>query len=439
MTSLEQKLLAALQPWRGAPAWCVALSGGLDSTVLLHLLAGLRSREALPVLSAIHVHHGLQAAADAWPTHCQALCDRLGVPLQIEFVRVDTWSSLERAAREARYAALAGRLAAGELLLTGQHRDDQAETLLFRLLRGAGVRGLAAMPAFRPLGKGTLLRPLLDVSRAELERYARDQQLSWIEDPSNTDTTLARNFLRHEVLPALARHWPAAGANLARTAGHMSEAQQLLSELAEQDLATAAGEHAFSWLGLPSLALAPLQELSESRQRNALRHWLAPLTLLPDSEHWAGWRNLREAAVDAEPIWRLTRGELRRADGRLWWLSDEWLNTPTTPAPWSAPKEALILPGNGLAQLQGEPPEGDLQLRYRQGGEQMRLPGRGSRDLKRLLNERGVPAFARARLPLLYCGEELLAVANLEGLDGPGCGKWQLRWCPPTSAQGLSC
>lgn len=134
-------------------------------------------------LRAIHIHHGLQAAADAWPAHCQRLCDDLGVDLQIIHVKVAPGASLEQGARDARYAAFAEALRPGEVLLTGQHREDQAETLLFRLLRGAGVRGLAAMPAQRALGQGLLLRPLLDVSREALERYAHAQQLVWVEDP----------------------------------------------------------------------------------------------------------------------------------------------------------------------------------------------------------------------------------------------------------------
>lgn len=439
MSTLEHRLILALQPWRDAPAWRVALSGGLDSSVLLHLLACLPGRETLPSLSAIHVHHGLQASADAWPAHCQVLCDQLAVPLRVSYVQVMPGASVERAAREARYAAFEECLGGGEVLLTGQHRDDQAETLLFRLLRGAGVRGLAGMPITRELGVGRLVRPLLGVSRAELERYASDHGLSWVEDPSNADTSLTRNFLRREVLPTLAQRWPQAGGNLARTAGQMAEAELLLGELAEQDLLAASGEHPFAWLGLPSLALAPLLELSEARQRNALRHWLAPLTLMPDREHWAGWCDLRDAAVDALPIWRLSGGELRRTDGRLWWLADEWLSPPEVPATRLSTGEPLLLPGNGTVQICGSPPAGELSLRYRQGGEIMQVPGRGHRDLKRLLSERGVPVFARARWPLLYCGAELVAVANLSGLDGPASGQWSLRWSPPLSAQGLSC
>lgn len=438
MTALEQQLLDTLAPWRNAPAWRIALSGGLDSTVLLHLLVRLSRQQPLPPLSAIHIHHGLQAVADAWPEHCRQLCTALGVPLQVEHVQVDTGASLERAAREARYAAFARQLGEGELLLTGQHRDDQAETLLLRLLRGAGVRGLAGMPLQRAVGRGLLLRPLLQVSRAELEAYAREQALHWVEDPSNTDSRLARNFLRHEVLPGLVPHWPQAVGNLARSAGHLREAQELLDELACQDLAQAGTASDFAELGLPCLELAPLRRLSDARQRNALRHWLATFTSLPDSEHWAGWRDLRDAAVDAAPLWRLASGELRRADGRLWWLSGDWLKAPAQPLQWAEPGGALVLPGNGLLRCVGSAPPGALQVRYRQGGEVLVVPGRGHRDLKRLLNERAIPVFVRGRLPLLYRGDELLAVANLSGLDGSQWGDWRLQWQPPTSDQRLS-
>lgn len=438
MTVLETSLLDSLSPWRGAPAWYVALSGGLDSTVLLHLLVRLREQQALPPLFAIHVHHGLQAAADVWPAHCQSFCDQLGVPLHIERVQVDSGASLERAAREVRYRAFERRLEAGALLLTAQHRDDQAETLLFRLLRGAGVRGLAGMSLSRSFGSGWLVRPLLQASRGELEAYARQHDLNWVEDPSNADTGLARNFLRRDVLPLLTRHWPQAGASLARTAAHMREAEQLLGELAEVDLAAARAEHAHAWLGLPSLALAPLRGLSAARQRNLLRHWLAPLTRMPDSEHWAGWDNLRDAAVDAAPLWRLEGGELRRADERLWWLSGDWLQAPPEPADWGDPQQPCDLAGNGRVFMQGITPSGPLQLRYRRGGEVMALAGRGHRDLKRLLNERALPGFVRGRLPLLYRGDELIAVANLAGLDGPPSAEWRFCWQPQTNAQGLS-
>ena len=438
MNTLESRLLQSLSPWRSAPAWRVAFSGGLDSTVLLHLLASLGKREELPPVSAIHIQHGLQSAAKDWPAHCQGVCAGLGIPLLLESVNVPRGvSSLERAARTARYQAFERLLAPTEVLLTAQHRDDQAETLLFRLLRGSGVKGLAAMPRQRVLGRGTLLRPLLNVSRAELEAYAQLHRLVWVEDPSNSDCQFSRNYLRHQVIPLLSQRWPATTEVLSRTAEHLAETQSLLDELAAQDLQAAQGYSALPWLHLPSLDMAILQRLGDARQRNALRGFLAPLTELPDSAHWAGWTALRDAAVDARPVWRLAQGELQRAGQRLWWLSGSWLQPVAGEFEWSDPGEALHLPGNGRLSFMGEPPVGPLLVRYRCGGEQMFIPGRGHRDLKRLLNEARIPPFVRDRLPLLYRGTELMAVANLPGCHGAGQG-WQLNWLPPESAQGLS-
>ncbi len=438
MIDLPAKLLLNLKPWRNATTWRLAFSGGLDSTVLLHLLVHLAKTESLPALSAIHVHHGLQAAADAWPDHCQSVCDALGVPLQVVRVQVQPGASIERAARDARYAAFIEATQANEVLMTAQHRDDQAETLLFRLLRGAGVRGLSGMPSERPLGRGHLLRPLLNVTRAELEAYATEHQLSWIEDPSNQDHQFSRNYLRHQVFPVLTARWPQAVATMARSAAHLSEAQGLLDELAQIDLAHASTASDFDWLGLPSLELALLEKLSDARQRNALSHWLKPLTTLPDSDHWSGWENVRDATGDARPLWRLAAGELHRAGGRLWWLSGGWLRTPPSPVSWAEPSVSLVLPDNGVLTLTGQIPDGLLHIRYREGGEVMNLPGRGHRDLKRLLNESGVPGFVRGRLPLLYRGEQLLAVANLRGLDGNAKDRWNLHWQPPHEDLGLS-
>ncbi|WPN31301.1 tRNA lysidine(34) synthetase TilS [Pseudomonas sp. P5_109] len=435
---LPSRLLLNLKPWRNAPAWRIAFSGGLDSTVLLHLLAHLAKTQSLPALSAIHVHHGLQAVADAWPEHCRSVCAALGVPLQVVHVQVQPGASLERAARDARYHAFTETVQPGEVLLTAQHRDDQAETLLFRLLRGAGVRGLSGMPRQRPLGVGHLLRPLLDVTRAELEAYAIEQGLSWIEDPSNEDRQYSRNYLRHQVFPGLTSRWPQAVATMARSAAHLSEAQALLDDLADIDLSLASTVSDFEWLGLPSLELAALEKLSVARQRNALSRWLEPRTRLPDSDHWSGWEDLRDATGDARPIWRLAQGELHRAGGRVWWLSGAWLNSLPVAGTWLDPALPLVLPGNGALTLRGKIPDGPVQIRYREGGEVMDLPNRGHRDLKRLLNESGVPSFVRGRLPLLYKDGQLLAVANLKGLDGGALGDWHLHWQPLNEDQGLS-
>ncbi|MBA1274257.1 tRNA lysidine(34) synthetase TilS [Stutzerimonas azotifigens] len=431
--SLESRLLTALIPQRHARAWRIAYSGGLDSCVLLHLLARLTRAQPLPPISAIHVHHGLQSGADAWADHCRETCRALGVPLEVARVRVAASASLENAAREARYAAFETRLGDGEVLLTAQHRDDQAETLLFRLLRGAGLKGLAAMSPTRALGRGLLLRPLLGVGRGELEAWARAEGLSWVEDPSNASLDYSRNYLRHQIIPAFEQRWPAAVPAIARAAGHLAEAQGLLDELAELDLASAATPSPFAWLELPSLALEPLRALSDARQRNALRQWLRPHVQLPDADHWAGWCDLRDAAADAAPVWRLDQAELRRAGERLWLLDGAWLKTPPEPSVSNLHGE-IELVGNGRVRITGA--GGDaLRLGYRQGGEWLQLAGRGRRDLKRVLNERGIPGFVRPRLPLLLRRNEVVAVANLGDLTGSGIF---LDWSPPTGDGRLS-
>ncbi|AXO89475.1 tRNA lysidine(34) synthetase TilS [Pseudomonas parafulva] len=424
-----------LTPWLNAPTWFVAFSGGLDSTVLLHRLAAHCRRHPAPPLRALHIHHGLQTAANAWPEHCRAVCDALGVELEVIPVVVAAGASLEQAARDARYAALASRLGPGDVLFTGQHLDDQAETLLFRLLRGAGLRGMTAMPSSRTLGQGRLVRPLLADSREHLQRYAEAQGLSWIDDPSNQDVGFSRNYLRAQVMPQLRQRWPQASQQMARSAEHLGEALGLLDELAAEDLRSAEQGAPFAWLGLASLDLDAVRALSPARQRNALQYWLSRRTRLPDARHWAGWNALRDAAPDAQPIWRLTDGELQRSHGRLWWLADDWRQWKSGQWYWPDPDQPLILPGNGVVWLQGaKPPEG-LRIAYRQGGERLNVPGRGERDLKRLLNERQLPHFVRQRLPLLYQGPRLLAVANLPELVQ---SDWQLQWQPPGRVQGLS-
>jgi len=424
-----------LSPWLNASAWYIAFSGGLDSTVLLHLLAEHARNGATPPLRALHIHHGLQSAADAWPAHCQAVCDQLGVELQVLQVQVAPGASLEQAARDARYAAFAQVLGPGDIVFTAQHREDQAETLLLRLLRGAGLRGLAAMPGQRSLGQGSLVRPLLATSRQQLHDYAQAQGLVWIEDPTNADTRFDRNYLRAQVFPPLQQRWPQASQNFARCAEHLGEALGLLDELARGDLAQAEQGAAPAWAAVPSLDLAALDRLSPARQRNALQYWLSQRTRLPDTRHWAGWVDLRDAAADAQPVWRLADGRLLRSHGRIWWLSGDWLQPPAGECIWADPGVSLALPGNGSVRLDVAAPLSGLRIAYRQGGEMLVIPGRGRRDLKRLLNELQVPHFVRPRLPLLYRGEHLLAVANLPSLAQVDC---QLHWQLPTNAQGLS-
>ncbi|KUM43882.1 tRNA lysidine(34) synthetase TilS [Pseudomonas sp. EpS/L25] len=433
---LLDRLHARLERQPPTCHWRVGFSGGLDSTVLLHLFARLREQGLAGEVQAVHVHHGLQPAADAWVEHCGRVCAALDVPLVTRHVRTDKMASLERAAREARYAAFAEVLPIGGCLLLGQHRDDQLETLLQRLVRGAGVKGLAGMPETRPLARGRLWRPLLDEPRAALLAYAEAEGLHWIEDPSNADTQLDRNYLRHEIMPRLRNRWPGVDRVMARSARHLAEAEELLGELARLDLRQAqTGQRAFAWVPLPSLMLAPLQALSDARQRNLLRTWLAPLARQPDSAHWVGWQALREGGEASDPCWRLEGGAVRRGAGQLWWVPDAW-QAELRPLAIGTRQTTLDLAGNGRLRFVGVDAQPGWRIAYRQGGEQLVVPGRGHRDLKRLLNERGVPTFLRGRLPLLWQGDELLAVANLPGLNGlPGGGR--LEWQPADGVAGF--
>jgi len=300
---------------RLAPAerLCVGLSGGCDSVVLVHLMHQLGFGERL---CAVHVHHGLSPHADAWSQFCVDYCARLGVPLRVARVDVDRQSrlGLEAAARAARYAILAE--SAADVLLLAHHQDDLAETLLFNLLRGAGVAGAAGMPAERRLGARRLLRPLLACRRAELEAYARDHDLAWIDDESNDDTRYSRNFLRHEVLPVVRQRFPAAGNSLAQAAQHFGEADALLAEVAGDDWRAVCEGTAEA----PSINL--LRRLSLPRLKNLLRYRLRQLGWRAPGagrlEEFA--RQIMTAGPDRHPELQLADGLLRVAGGRLHWL-----------------------------------------------------------------------------------------------------------------------
>jgi tRNA(Ile)-lysidine synthase len=292
----------------------VGLSGGCDSVVLLHLLTRLGYAGRL---DAIHVHHGLSPNADAWAQFCADYCARLGIPLTVRRVVVDPslGLGLEAAARAARYAAFAET--ASDCLLLAQHRGDQAETVLFNLLRGTGVTGAAGMPAERAFGKRRLLRPLLDCARADIEAYAGETGLSWVDDESNTDTSLTRNFLRHEALVALNQRFPAAETSLAQAARHFGEAAGLLDDLAALDWQQASENDA--------ARLPALKALSQPRLKNLLRYrlrqlgWQVPVASRLDEFA----RQLQSAGAGRHPELRLPGGKMRAARGLLHWLPEK--------------------------------------------------------------------------------------------------------------------
>ena len=426
----------------GAPRrrYCVAFSGGLDSTVLLLALARISDRLPAPGLRAAHVNHGLHPDAERWVELCQARCGTLNVPLTV--LRVDArparGESPEARAREARYEALRAELAPGEVLLTAHHADDQLETVLIQLLRGAGVAGLAAMPPDAGFGRGRHQRPLLGFPRRDLEDWARGQGVAgWIDDPANAEPRFSRNHLRREVLPAIRAHWPAASAAASRAARHCAEAAALLDELGALDAAACADGEA--------LDLGPMRALSRGRCRNLVR-WQARRLGLPTPDERRLQTLLEQlfgAAADTHPEVRWPGVVALRHADRLWLLPEAWLQPPPGPLEWPDPRVPLEL-GAGLGVLSIEPTTaGGLRAEaldtrpwrivLRRGGERLHLPGRaGSRSLKKLLHAAGLPPWLRARIPLVEIGGTLAAVGDL-WIDAAWCAPrgaraWRLRW-----------
>jgi len=376
----------------------VGFSGGLDSTVLLHLLA-TSSRK--PGLRAIHVDHGLQADSDHWRAQCAAFCDELGVTMTAVRVDVgrDSGVGLEAAARLARHAALGSELREDEVLVLAHHRDDQAETFLLRALRASGVDGLAAMRAWRPFGRGWLWRPLLDTPRAQLRAYADEHGLAWIEDPSNHDDALDRNFLRHHVLPMLRARWPGVEAAFATSAGLAAQAATLLDEEDARILDGLRGDQA------DSIDIARLSGVSPARQARVLRHWLATLDLPPLPAE--GVRRIREDLLagqcDSQPEFAWSGAWVRRWRDRLHAGRDQSALPPEWRVQWDG-RGALQLPGGGELRLVGaERFDASVLATARRGGERIALPRRAhSHSLKHVLQDSGVPPWMRGRLPLLF-------------------------------------
>ncbi|TMH43647.1 MAG: tRNA lysidine(34) synthetase TilS [Betaproteobacteria bacterium] len=396
----------------------LGLSGGLDSVALLSILLELAPALRFS-LRAVHVNHGISPNAARWAEFCGGLCARLGVPLQLETVDISPHRhlGLEGAARRSRHEAFA-RVDA-DFVVLAQHSDDQAETLLLRLMRGAGLRGLAAMSPLRSISgtRARLLRPLLAVSRAEIETHARLRGLEWVEDESNADTVRRRNFLRRDIFPLLERQFPGARATIARAAAHLAEARELLDEMARTDFERCAGAEGVN--------VADLQGLGEARAKNLLRYWCETKNIEPLSAARTGelLRQLRESRSDARiglavPGWTFLRYRerlyLRRASPALERsLREVWDGANALPM-LSLGGVLRFKPEEGRGLSLAKLRAGCVTARLRQGGERLRLDaGRPRRTLKNLFQERGVPPWRRDRLPLIYCGDELVSVPGI--------------------------
>lgn len=426
------------------PTVAIALSGGRDSAALLHACAAWRHAGARVRLVALHIHHGLQADADAWECACARMAEAAGVAFHARRVHVaiDAGRGVEEAAREARYAALEALCAetGASILLTAHHQDDQAETVLLQLMRGAGIEGLAAMPIVRA-GTVTLLRPWIDVPRSEIELYAHTHALTWVEDPSNSDARYARNALR-PLLVGMADHFPAYREALARSAAHLADAAALIDEIAQADLAQITSAD--------GLDVAALIALSAPRQRAVLRAWLARAGMRALSARRLDdlRTQLMDARDDGALCIALPVGQIRRYRGvasietRAGDASD-LVTVAISAAQFDPARRAdqRVDVGAWGGALLFSPVEADgiatqtlqepMSLSPRRGGERIVLrPGGPSRALKQAYQEAGIPAWQRERLPLLYAGDTLVFAVGL-GMDRSaahyGHG-WQITW-----------
>lgn len=371
-----------------ASTYWVAYSGGLDSHVLLSLFAKLRETLLINV-RAVHINHGLSKNAVSWAEHCAVVCRDLKIDFATYVISVDTQNgtSVEECAREKRYAIFADLLQEGDMLLTAHHKDDQAETFLLQLLRGAGVKGLSAMPEVKPFAKAMHARPLLTFSRAQLLQYATEQGLSWIEDESNQNTKYTRNFIRHDLMPLLSAREPAATQLIARSAAHCAEAQALLDEYVAVDLQQCAGSRA------DTLSVQQLIKLTPARQRLVLRSWIHKRGFrLPDHRRLeAILSDVLTADWDRMPCVQWGEAELRRYGDDI-----------------------FIMNSNDIARTCSVSARGDLPknttVKFRTGGEVVRIPGRGTQSLKNLFQEWRIPPWERDSIPLWYVDEEIVAV-----------------------------
>ena len=403
-TAKPDALLAeALQTLDPGRRYRIAFSGGRDSSVLLHALRTLRPELDLDVM---HVDHAIHPHSVDWAEHCREFCR--GLDLSVNIQRLDAPSgrgNLEAWAREQRYQRLSQDLQPGHIVVTAHHRDDQVETFLLNLLRGSGVQGLAAMPRERALGAGVLLRPLLQLDSAQIAAYASAHELRYLDDPSNASLEHDRNFLRHQIIPQLSVRFPHAAENIVRSAALLAEQRD---EAVQMDSSP--------------LALAPLRGQSAAVRNRKLRHWLRSQGFAPPRYRMLEelWRQLLAGAEDAQPVVGWPGVELRRYRDQLFAMA------PLEPPPcvdWAVADRGLCeWPPGG--QLRWSIPGAQaVRITSPCGGESLRLGGM-RRRLKNLYQAAAVPPWKRQRDPLLWLGDELLAVGNRWRCDEVDSFEW---------------
>ena len=427
LKALESKVM---QPSR----YIVALSGGLDSVVLLHALKNyLTEHKSTIPLIAIHINHCLQAQSQNWVEECEAITKKLDIVFKSINVKVDLNSGrgLEASARNARYSALLREMQPNDWLITAHHQEDQAETLLINLIRGSGIAGISGISKFRKFGLGWIVRPMLNIAKDNLISYANENSLDWIEDPSNIDLDFDRNFLRHEIITSLKKRWPSVSECLCRSSAHAGEASQLLFELAEIDLKKICSDSS-------KIPISKLLELAPARQRNLIRFAFQKLKLnMPSTVKLKLiFSELIFARQDSQPLIRWDGVIVRRYRDNLYLMSDKEM-------PYLYPltisgNELFLGPGMGSLNfeisenigLSKELFDKGLTVKRRAGGEKI-IPYNHThrKELKKLLQEKGIVPWMRNQVPLVYSGRELVAVGDLwiskDAISEPGI---KVRW-----------
>ena len=415
-----------------AKEWVIALSGGLDSSVLLHALHGLPDR---PDIRVVHVNHQLSAFSSQWQQHAEQQCAKLDVAIKSVAVNVrHSGRGIEAAARKARYSVFSAELGPRSVLMLGHHENDQAETVLLRLLRGAGPRGLSAMPLCRPLGEGCLYRPLLSFPREELLRYAQANGLEWVEDDSNSDPSFDRNYLRNQVLPLIEARWQGYSRNWAHSSRALREAVEILDERAENDLNELDTQNEVFGI---SVAAGKLSGLSQARQNNVLPVLMKKyrFSAMPRAQMEQLLHVLLPAQPAAQPKVEWAGHHACRFAGRVFFLFRlpdlDWESIKVVPVSSGGGMFSAQLPG--MCELSVElnskvPVSSKITIRMRRGGERLST-GEGKRkSLKNWFQENAFPPWLRDRVPLLFIGEDLVAVG-----DAWHCERRvraiQLQWC----------
>ena len=416
--SFQTKIKGLLSEYPDAETCWIAYSGGLDSLVLLHVLASIQDKIKIKLV-AVHVNHGLSNDADLWVKHCQDKCANYGIEIQTFSIDMSHKNDkgTEAYAREKRYEVLGNLMRSHDLLLTAHHMNDQVETILLQLMRGSGPDGLVGMPQAREFSKGILLRPLLDYSREEIHDYALSESLSWIEDESNKSNKYDRNFLRNKIIPGLLTRWPGALKTVQRAAKHQAEARCLINEISRNDLEMVCESE------YRKLDISNFNNLSGIRKKHVLRAWIkknkleTPSALIIENII----AEIIHANIDRNPCIQWKGGEIRRYREYLYIMKSLPAHDVEMSKPWNL-QERLELTSGYLKAISGKGngikkdvlSNDTVEIRYRQGGEKIKLSGhRETHDLKKLFQEHGVPSWMRDRIPLIYYENKLIAVADL--------------------------